>query len=136
MTEKTGKNGKTSSERSAISKRNNRKGKDFERETARALRDIFPNAERQLEFQASQANGVDIRGTDPYRIQCKNYAKYASLSKIEEVQFESGTIPVLVTKGKGLKPIAAVYFSDFVKMLRQIYGVAERNEKNNVDDLI
>lgn len=120
------------------SKRNVAKGKEFERETAIALRNIFPNAERHLEFQVSQATGVDLRNTGEFRIQCKSYKSYAPLSKIREVHEEAGTIPLLVTKGQRLRPIAALYFDDFVKILEALYGkrAEKTDEKIDVDDLI
>jgi hypothetical protein len=126
----------TSSKRSKISKRNNAKGKEFEREVAIAMREIFPDAIRRLEFQKSQVNGADLDGTDPYRIQCKNYNTYAPLSKIEEVRLDKGIIPVLVTKGKRKKPIAALYLSDFIELLKQVHGTGKIDEGIDVDDFI
>jgi len=126
-----------SSKRSKICKRNNAKGKEFEREVAIAMRPIFPDAIRRLEFQKSQVNGADLDGTDPYRIQCKNYNTYAPLSKIEEVRLDKGIVPVLVTKGKRKKPIAAMYLSDFIELLKRAHGSARvEDEGINVDDFI
>ena len=100
------------------------------------MREIFPDAIRRLEFQKSQVNGADLDGTDPYRIQCKNYNTYAPLSKIEEVRLDKGIIPVLVTKGKRKKPIAALYLSDFIELLKQVHGTGKIDEGIDVDDFI
>ena len=96
-----------------------RKGHSFEREVAIALRRVFPNAERLLEFQVSQANGVDIKNTGPYRIQCKKMKKYAPLSKIKEVKCDEwlGEIPVLVTAGDSERRLACLPLDDFIDLL-------------------
>jgi len=99
-----------------------KKGKQFERDVANALGHIFPEAERNLEYQASNCVGVDLNGTDIFRIQCKNYQAYASISKINEIRDEDPNhIPVLVTKGVRQKPMAVLPFEKFVLMLEHIY---------------
>jgi len=90
------------------------KGHSFEREIAIALRPIFPDACRQLEYQ--EGLGVDLTNTGRLRIQCKRYKKYASLSAIEEA--DNGTdIPMLVTKGDRKKILVALPLEDFLKIL-------------------
>lgn len=81
------------------------KGHGFERLIAQMLRVVFPKAVRQLEYQ--EGLGVDLANTGIYDIQCKRYAKYVSISKIEEVPAKDGRVPVLITKGDN-KPIMAV----------------------------
>ena len=122
----------TSSKKRKISHAGARqKGLDFEREVAKMLRHIYPKCERQLEFQQSQAAGVDLRGTDPYKIQCKRKARYDSILAIEEVVTTSpNDVPVLITKGDKKKPVAVLYLDDFIKILEKLNGVI------NVDDLI
>lgn len=118
------------------------KGLNFERDLAKSLRHIFPDVERQLEFQSSQAKGVDLRGTEPYLIQCKRSRKYASITKIEEVVPQKGKIPVLVSKGDNLKAVAVLYLEDFILMLEKIHladklsGLPEFKEEIVIDDLI
>lgn len=97
-----------------------RKGIVFEREVAAALREVFPGAQRHLEFQADQAQGVDLRGTGEFKIQCKKLAKYVSINTIKEVQCDRffGEVPVLVTAGDNEEPMAVLPFSDLVKLLK------------------
>lgn len=89
---------------------------------AKQLEDIFPDAERHLEFQKSEAKGFDLKNTGELRIQCKRNRKYASIIKIEEVVDTGNIIPVLVTKGDNKEPIACVYLKDFIKFLKRYYG--------------
>lgn len=101
------------------------KGLQFEREVANKLGHIFPEAKRHLEYQASEVDGADIAGTGPYKIQCKNYQNYVSISKIREVHHKCGEIPVLVTKGNKLKPMAIMPFDDWVRVLELAHGTAD-----------
>lgn len=102
-------------------RRARQKGHGFEREVAVALREVFPEARRHLEYQDSQANGVDLAETGKYRIQCKRMQQYAPLSKIEEVEYDPdfGDVPVLVTAADGKAWLAALPFQEFVRLLKR-----------------
>ena len=96
------------------------KGHSFERQVAAMFRPFYPNVGRQLEYQADECKGVDLKNTGEYLIQCKALKKYVSLNTIEEIQvcpIEAG-IPLLVTKGDHKRPIAALYLDDFLKLLK------------------
>lgn len=95
------------------------KGHSFERETAIALRHIFPDVRRHLEYQDAEANGIDLVNTGSFKIQCKKLKQYASVNTIEEVQAERalGDIPVLVTSADGKPAMAVLDFQDFVKLI-------------------
>lgn len=99
------------------------KGKQFERDIANALGHIFPEAQRMLEYQASNVIGVDIEGTYPFMIQCKNRQNYVPISTIDEVktQYEH-EIPVLITKGIRMEAMAVLPFQKLVTLLEIIYG--------------
>lgn len=103
-----------------------RKGHRFEREIVNQLKEIYPNAIRQLEYQ--EGFGYDIANTGKLRIQCKNYANYAPINKIEEAYGactdDNGCIPVLVTKASG-KDIMAVVPFYFFKELIKLYQEKE-----------
>ena len=100
-----------------------KKGRQFEREVANAIGHIFPEAKRMLEYQASDVIGVDIEGTDPFLIQCKNHQGYCSVSTIGEVRLQrKDQIPVLVTKGNRLEAMAILPFEKFVTLLEVAYG--------------
>ncbi len=95
------------------------KGHSYEREIAAALRVVFPEARRHLEYQDAECFGVDLVNTGHYRIQCKRGRKYASLSAIEEVQaFEFlGEVPVLVTQGDHKQTLVALPFDEFLSLI-------------------
>lgn len=108
-----------------------KKGKQFERDIANALGHIFPEAQRMLEYQASNGIGVDIEGTDPFLIQCKNHANYCSVGTINEVRKQrEDQIPVLVTKGIRLEAMAVLPFEKFVTLLEVAYGLRPRLERS------
>lgn len=96
------------------------KGHSFERWVAETLRKVFPDAKRHLEYQSREANGCDIDNTGAYLFQCKRNKKYASLSAIQEIQIcpIEGGIPVLVTKGDNLEPLACLPYSELLRLLR------------------
>ena len=114
-------------------KRARTKGHSFEREVAIAFRKVFPEARRHLEYQDSQANGVDLAETGPFRVQCKKLKKYAPLSMIKEVQCEEwlGEIPVLVTAGDKETPLVALPLENFINLIGEIYGRSERTDEED-----
>lgn len=103
---------------------NRRKGHQFEREVAIALRAIFPEARRQLEYHSADARGVDIANTGKFRFQCKRGRSYAPISAIDEIQCDRfwGETPVLVTKADDLEPMAILPWDDFLKLLGASFG--------------
>ena len=108
-----------------------KKGKQFEREVANAIGHIFPEAQRMLEYQASNVIGVDIEGTDVFKIQCKNYQNYAPIGKIREVRKQHDSdIPVLVTKGNRMEAMAVLPFEKFVTLLEVVYGLSPQWDLN------
>ncbi len=95
------------------------KGHSFEREIAIALRRIFPDCRRHLEYQDAEANGVDLVNTGAYKIQCKRGKKYCSFSAIKEITADEllGEIPVLVTKGDNERVLVALPIEEFIRLL-------------------
>lgn len=101
-----------------LSQKSRNKGHKFEREIAKRLRKVFPEARRQLEYHQNDANGVDIQQTGRYRIQCKRFKKYAPVSCIEEVQLNGpDEVPVLVTKGDNAPILAVLPFDELLRLL-------------------
>lgn len=92
-----------------------RKGHNFEREIANLLKPLFPNAERKLEYQFSQASGVDPKNTGGFKIQCKRNKSSVPMSKIEEID-EEGT-HLLISKVDKKPIMVTLYFEDFMKLL-------------------
>lgn len=95
------------------------KGLNFEREIAIALRLVFKEARRHLEYQDAEANGVDLINTGPYRIQCKRGRKASSVSAIKEVQCDEamGEVPVLITQGDHERILAVLPFEEFLRLI-------------------
>lgn len=109
-----------------------KKGKQFERDIANALAHIFPEAQRMLEYQASNVIGVDIEGTWPFLIQCKNHQNYCSVSTINEVRTQTDNdIPVLITKGIRMEAMAVLPFEKFVTLLEVAYGLRPLLQKQS-----
>jgi len=99
-------------------KRSRTKGHSFEREIAKRFREVgYKGAKRHLEYQGCEANGEDIDGVEPFRVQCKRNKKYCSLTKILEIQDQSG-IHLLVTKGDNLPAMVCMKLDDFLKGLQ------------------
>lgn len=101
-------------------RRARQKGLEFERFVCQALRCVFPGAQRHLEFQSHQAQGIDIDNTGEYKIQCKKLHAYGRIALIEEVQCDRlmGEIPVLVTAGTNKEPMAVLPLADFINLLK------------------
>ena len=94
------------------------KGLNFERDTVKALRKmVFPYAKRHLESQKEEAKGYDLDNTGPFKIQCKRYKKYCSVSKIKEVQTQPGEIPVLIQKADREETLVTMYEKDWLKLV-------------------
>lgn len=106
-----------------------KKGKQFERDLAINIRHIFPEAERMMEYQASSVVGVDLQGTDVLRFQCKNHANYCSVGTIKEIQIQhEEEIPILVTKGIRMEPMAVMPLRKLVTLLEVVYGLQDQWE--------
>lgn len=100
------------------------KGHSFERFIAVALRHIFPEARRHLEYQDAECFGVDLVNTGHYRIQCKRGRKPASLSAIKEVVADEllGEVPVLITQGDRERVLVALPLEEFIRLLKNQAG--------------
>jgi hypothetical protein len=96
------------------------KGHSFERWVANQFKKIFPDARRHLEYQMSEAFGVDVVNCGEYRIQCKRNKKYSSISAIKEIKLcpIEGGIPILVTKGDNLEPLVVLPFDHFLHLVK------------------
>lgn len=100
------------------------KGHTFERLIANVFKACgFPDAQRQLEYQANQAQGIDLAGTGAFRVQCKKTKTYVPLNTINEVKIKDpfSEIPVLVAAGDNLKPLVTIELEAFVLFLLREY---------------
>lgn len=92
------------------------KGHSFERYIAKCFRAFgFPNAQRQLEYQINQAQGIDLSGTAEFKVQCKKTKKYVSLNTINEVNIDDRcvSIPVLIAAGDNQEPLVTIPLDAF-----------------------
>lgn len=107
-----------------MSKLSRTKGHSFERKIASALRLVFMDARRHLEFQKEEAAaGCDLVNTGPYKIQCKRGKRAASLSAIKQVVCDEalGDVPVLITQGDRERILVAIPFEAFLDLLQIKY---------------
>lgn len=101
-----------------------RKGHNYEREIARRLQSLFPDAKRNVTETQTGGQGVDIVGTGALAIQCKRLKRYAAITKINEIN-APGKIPVLITKGDRLPDMAVLPLDALLAILEDIGIVYE-----------
>lgn len=97
------------------------KGHSFERWVAQRFREVYKDAKRHLEYQASEANGVDVVNVGPYLVQCKRNRGYAAINKIKEIKVDpiEGGVPILITKGDNEEPLVVFSFEHFLELLKK-----------------
>jgi hypothetical protein len=94
------------------------KGHSFERFIARLFQFVgYTGAQRQLEYQINQAQGIDLANTGRYKIQCKKTKKYVPLSTINEIKYKDGDVPVLIAAGDAEPPLAVMRLEDFLELV-------------------
>jgi len=86
------------------------KGHNFEREVAKLLRNYFPDAKRQLEYQ--EGLGFDIANTGELSIQCK-VGKSFKIEKALGEAVRPKFIPVAITKRDREDIVVSMYWKDF-----------------------
>ena len=97
------------------------KGHGYEREIAKAFRELYPGCERYLN-DVYGGKGIDVIA-GPYKIQCKRGRNYSPVNKLEEVNYGNGDIPLLATRGDKKKTVVCLYIEDFIERLkRSIYA--------------
>ena len=90
-----------------------RKGHNFEREVAILMREFFPNAIRNLEYQ--EGEGVDIANTGEFSIQCK-IGKSFRVEKALKEAVKPEKLAVAITKKDREKIVVSMYWDDFKKL--------------------
>lgn len=94
------------------------KGHSFERFIARLFQFVgYTQAQRQLEYQVNQAQGIDLANTGRYKVQCKKTKKYVPLSTINEIKYKDGDVPVLIAAGDNEPPLAVLRLEDFLELV-------------------
>ena len=105
-----------------MSKSQRDKGHNFERWCAIQLQRVFPDARRNVTETQTGGQGVDLVNTGAFAVQCKRYAKYAPISKIEEVN-APGYWPLLITKGDRNRTMAVLPLDALIAILEDV-GIA------------
>jgi hypothetical protein len=97
-------------DRVKLGKTSRRKGHNFEREIAKLLRQYYPNAKRQLEYQ--EGVGFDIAETGDLSIQCK-VGKSFKIEKALKEAVRPSKIPLAITKKDREDIVVSMYWKDF-----------------------
>ena len=95
------------------------KGHNFEREIARELREIFPDARRGLQYQdGSQC--ADVEGT-PFHVECKRGIKPNPRAAMEQALSDArkGQIPLDVVKDDRRPAFVCMGWDDFKELVRE-----------------
>jgi len=103
-----------------VGKLSRTKGHSFERNIAQDFQEIgFPDARRHLEYQQREANGCDLSGVEPFKVQCKRKKSYSPITAIFEVTAnrDAGEIPLLITKGDRQETMAVLPWSELKRLL-------------------
>ena len=87
-----------------------RKGHNFEREVAKLLRQYYPNAKRQLEYQ--EGVGFDIAETGDLSVQCKVGKSFKIEKALKEAE-RPDKIPMAITKRDREEIVVSLYWKDF-----------------------
>lgn len=91
-------------------KTSRRKGHNFEREVAIMLRQYFPDAKRQLEYQ--EGLGYDIANTGEFSIQCKKGTSFKIEKALKQAE-RKGFIATAITKRDREEIVVSMYWKDF-----------------------
>jgi hypothetical protein len=97
-------------DRVKLGKTSRRKGHNFEREIAKLLRQYYPNAKRQLEYQ--EGVGFDIAETGDLSVQCK-VGKSFKIEKALKEAVRDNKIPLAITKKDREDIVVSMYWKDF-----------------------
>lgn len=96
-----------------------KKGNKYENDVAAFFRDLgFTGAKRNLTETQTGGQGIDLVETGVFDVQCKNFKKYVSITKIHEVPKVDGRIALLFTKGCRQEPMVVMRQSDFAKLYK------------------
>lgn len=69
-------------------------------------------------------DGTDLVGTEPFAVQCKRYADYVPVNRIEEiVKYENQPeIPLLLTKADNKPTMAVLPWDELQKLIKMAYA--------------
>lgn len=97
-----------------------RKGSNFEREIARRLRAVFPEAKRGFQFRSrNEAPDVDV---PHFWIECKRMRLTQPRAALADAKAcaPAGRWPLAVCKDDREPAFVAMYFDDFIALLERL----------------
>ena len=105
---------------------NRAKGHFYERKIASDWRDIgfdcITTREARGGNWAESDHGIDLAGTDPWKIQCKNRKSYVACNCLESVDCDTQVFrPIVITKALRKPSVAILYWEDLQKLLKYYY---------------
>lgn len=107
------------------------KGKNFERETAKQFRALFPSAKRTLTQQRDSGEAPDIEIPE-WWVEAKHHARVpirkAFEQAVDEVKRAKSKLkPVAVTKDNGKEPLATMRLTTFLELLKELESLRFQN---------
>ena len=108
-----------------MSKSQRTKGHSFERQTAIAMRAIYPEAKRGLQSRGGTGEAPDVDGT-PWFIECKVGAKPPHRRAWEQARDASdGRVPVAVIKQDRAETLAILEFSALLELWAELEALTQ-----------
>lgn len=102
-----------------------RKGAAFERVVSTLFRTIFAGAKRGLGQARSGGEVSDVAGIPDFWPECKHHRRTnarAALAQAIEASTGKGLVPIAICKDNGEDPTVTIRLSDFLDLLRKVYG--------------
>ena len=99
-----------------------RKGHDYEREIARRLRGLFPDAKRGWQTRGGSEEECDIEGI-PFRLEAKHHKSFPSVkAALRQAARKEGDGPcVAVVKQTYGVQVVAMYLDDWLELVTKAY---------------
>jgi len=105
------------------------KGLRGENEVVNLIKEVIPDARRNLGESGSQLVGVDVLAGS-LRMQVKRWKDYAPISKLDEVPNGVDTIRALVTRGDRQSWVIALELTDFLRVCDDVTVVYDGVDPN------
>lgn len=119
-------------------KKNREKGKRYERNCAKALKEVFPNARRLFGQARKGCDAPDIGGT-PYWIECGAGGTTMIQDKLRQGLRDTTAcedprytkkIPIAMTRTSRDEHIVSMYRDDFITLMKRLEAAWEILERN------
>jgi hypothetical protein len=101
------------------------KGATFERQIAKDLRAIFPNAKRGLQARGGGAEVADVIGV-PFHVECKHGIQPSPRAALYQATRDTDDLtPVAIVKDNRCDPFVVMHYRDWLSMVRAWYAAGE-----------